>query len=180
MTGAGGQRGLAIPRAACVQLTGSVDSKAPEELFHTRVARPAAILRTRLSNKVTGNVVAIPKAPPGGLVNAFTVSTPMLFTVAVVTKATMKVPAASPTTLSLLTKSLVSSDGVLQVLLPAGSRVVSWVVISWPASHSQDASGLEILPAPRYGFHHVLGSVQVVGGSGRARMRSRCRTPFRE
>jgi hypothetical protein len=107
------------------------------------------MLRCRLSNKVTGNVVAGPKEPPGGLVNTFTVSTPMLFTVAMVTKATMKVPAESPTTLSLLTKSLVSSVGVLQVLPPAGSRVVSWVVTCWPAalvalpSHRTTAS-----PAP--------------------------------
>ena len=46
----------------------------------------------------------------------------------------MKVPAASPTMLSLLTKSLVSSAGVLQVLLPAESRVVSWAVTGWPAA----------------------------------------------
>ncbi len=39
----------------CGQRTASVDSKAPGEVFHTSVARPAAILRSRLSNKVTVN-----------------------------------------------------------------------------------------------------------------------------
>lgn len=70
---------------------------------------------------MTENVVGVPNVPLGELVNTFTVSTAVLFTVTVVTKATMKVPAASPTTLPLLTKSLVSTAGVLQILLPAGA-----------------------------------------------------------
>jgi hypothetical protein len=40
-----------------------------------------AILRSKLSMRVTGKLVAAPKPPPGGLVTASTASTPMLLTV---------------------------------------------------------------------------------------------------
>jgi len=52
---AGGKPG-SHPRVRSAQLTGSVDSNAPEEAFQTSVARPPAILRSRLSNSVTGKL----------------------------------------------------------------------------------------------------------------------------
>ncbi len=97
-------------------------------------------MRSKLSRRVTGKVLAAPKAEPGGLVTASTASTPMLFTVVRSAQAATKVPAASATTLSLLTESLVRTAGVPQMLPPAGSRVASSVLTGWP-------SALVVLPS---------------------------------
>jgi hypothetical protein len=99
----------------------------------------------------------------------------MLVRVAVVTNAKTKVRVASPTTLSPLTKSLVSSAGVVQALLPAGSRVVSWVVTRWPAAlvalpsqrtTTSSAPSIAVLPAKPQGSEHRAAPCSAHGPDG--------------